>query len=406
MKLLKNELIPPSGFYASGFYSGIKKKGLDTALIYSSVPANAAGTFTTNRVKAFCVQRNMEILSSSSVIQGIVINSGNANACTGEKGRAANERLAESAASALGIPMTSVLTASTGVIGVELPVENIEKSIMDIDLSSENIEEGFKNASEAILTTDTFSKTASIQFDIEGKTVTLSGMAKGSGMIHPDMATMLSFLTTDISISPYLLSKALKKAVSDSFNMISVDGDTSTNDMALILANGQSGNSIINKTNDAYNLFLNALLTVTGFLAKSIASDGEGATKLIEIEVTGAKTVSDAKKIARAVSSSNLVKTAFFGNDPNWGRIIAAMGYSGADFNPDGVSIYFQGAPGYSCLMHNGKPHHFDRDSVMGILREKNIIVTINLSDGDSSASAWGCDLSYDYVKINAEYTT
>ncbi len=406
MNLLKDTIIPPEGFKAVGFRSGIKKSGLDTAVILSDVPAAAAGTFTTNKVKAFCVQRNTELLTQTSYFRGIAVNSGNANACTGEKGKEGNETFAEAAASITGAAPDEILTASTGVIGVDFPIEKIKESVTMLDFTKVDPEKGFKTASEAILTTDTFTKTASIQFDIDGKQVTLSGMAKGSGMIHPNMATMLSFLTTDLAINPGLLSEAIKAAVAESFNMISVDGDTSTNDMVIILANGKVGNKVIDKETDDFFTFKKALTLVCRYLAKSIAADGEGATKLLEFEVTGAKSAKDARLIARSVSSSNLVKTAFFGRDPNWGRIVAAMGYSGADFNPDGVSIYFQGAPGYACLMEKGKPHHFDTGSVTGILKEKNIFITIKLSDGDSSATAWSCDFSYDYVKINAEYTT
>jgi len=305
-----------------------------------------------------------------------------------------------------GVNPDEILTASTGVIGVDFPIEKIQASITNLKLDTTDSEKGFNAASEAILTTDTFAKRASIQFDIDGKQITLSGMAKGSGMIHPNMATMLSFLTTDLAITPELLTKAIRDAVDESFNMISVDGDTSTNDMVIILANGTAGNDIINTQNDDLEAFSKALSVLSRYLAQSIAADGEGATKLLEFEVSGAKSIKDARLIARSVSSSNLVKTAFFGMDPNWGRIVAAMGYSGADFDPDGVSIYFQGAPGYACLMENGKPHHFDKGSVMGILKEKTIYITIQLSDGNSAATAWSCDFSYDYVKINAEYTT
>lgn len=406
MNLLKDTIIPPSGFKAAGLCSGIKKNGFDTAVIFSEVPAVTAGTFTTNKVKAFCVQRNTALLEVNSYFRGIAVNSGNANACTGDKGKEGNEAFAKAAAAVTGVKPDEILTASTGVIGVDFPVEKIKESINNLKLDTTDPEEGFNTVSKAILTTDTFTKRASVQFDIDGKQITLSGMAKGSGMIHPNMATMLSFLTTDLAITPELLTKAIKNTVDESFNMISVDGDTSTNDMVIILANGKAGNKSINSENGNYVVFSKALSLLSRYLAKSIAADGEGATKLLEFEVTGAKSINDARRIARSVSSSNLVKTAFFGMDPNWGRIVAAMGYSGADFDPDGVSIYFQGAPGYACLMENGKPHHFDKDSVTGILKEKTIYITIQLSDGDSSATAWSCDFSYDYVKINAEYTT
>ncbi len=406
LKLDKDSVKIPEGFIFEGFYSGIKKDGMDTALIVSSIPAAAAGMFTTNRVHAACVSRNKKILDKDQKVRGVIVNSGNANACTGHEGAENNILMAEYAAELIGSQTEEILTASTGVIGVGLPINKIKDSLNDLNFPFKNTQDGFLHSCKAILTTDTYEKKASVSLSIDGKKCTITGMAKGSGMIHPNMATMLSFITTDIAISSEMLSKALRETVEDTFNMISVDGDTSTNDMVLIFANGLAENSEIKTTTPEYNLFIKALRMVAVYLAKSIAADGEGATKLLEAEVTGAKSKIDAQKIAKSVISSNLVKTAFFGMDPNWGRILAAIGYSGADFDPEGVSIYFQGAPGYSCLMNKGKPHDYDIDSVRGILKEKNIIITIALSDGDASATAWGCDLSYDYVKINAEYTT
>ncbi len=406
MKLEKDALLLPKGFFAEGFSAGIKKSGLDMAIIYSIEPAAVAATFTRNKVRAACIDRNKKIINHNRSVRGIMINSGNANACTGNQGEMDNEKIASLAADLLNDTPDNILTASTGVIGVPLPIKKIEAAVKKISLPPSSFENGFKNASIAIMTTDTAPKTASIRFSMDNREITLTGIAKGSGMIHPDMATMLAFITTDLAITPSLLQSILKETVDETFNMISVDGDTSTNDMVVILANGKAENSILEKDSKDYPLFKKALLMLNRHLAKSIAADGEGATKLLEVEVNGAKSIYDARKIARSVISSNLVKTAFFGMDPNWGRIISAMGYSGADFNPGGVSIYFQGAPGYSCLMHNGKPHHFDADTVKGILKEQNITITINLTDGESYATAWGCDLSYDYVKINAEYTT
>lgn len=405
--LEKNKMLLPKGFKADSFSAGLKKNNApDMAVIFSTVNTAAAGTFTTNRVRASCVSRNEKLIKQSGPIRCIIVNSGNANACTGIKGSKDNIRIAEYVAERLGIETDQVLTASTGVIGVELPMPEIEKAIKSFSLPDTPAIEGFERASRAILTTDLSEKKVTLKFTVQEKEVTITGMAKGSGMIHPNMATMLAFITTDLAISQSLLMSVLQETVEDTFNMISVDGDTSTNDMVLMMANGMAENNPVQSFSDDFKQFKKALKQVCVYLAQSIAADGEGATKLLEVEVNGAKSVIDAKKIAKAVITSNLVKTAFFGMDPNWGRIIAAIGYSGANFNPDTVSIYFQGAPGYSCLMDHGTPHEYDRETVMGILKEKNIIITINLNDGDSSAVAWGCDLSYDYVKINAEYTT
>ena len=406
LKLEKDMVKIPKGFIFEGFHSGIKKDSLDTALIASSIDATAAGMFTTNKIPASCVSRNKELLDKGHKVRGVIVNSGNANACTGPEGDQKNIHMAEYAAELIDARPEEMLTASTGVIGVDLPVEKIKKTLENMKFPMETSQDCFLRSCKAILTTDTYEKKASVSLSVDGKECIISGMAKGSGMIHPNMATMLSFITTDIKISSDMLSLALQETVNETFNMISVDGDTSTNDMVLLFANGLAGNKMIREKSTSYNLFIKGLRMLARYLAKSIAADGEGATKLLEVEVTGAKSKTDAQKIAKTVISSNLVKTAFFGMDPNWGRILAAIGSSGADFDPEGISIYFQGAPGYSCLMSKGKPHHFDMDSVRGILKEKNIFITIALSDGDASATAWGCDLSYDYVKINAEYTT
>lgn len=405
--LEKNKILLPRGFKADSFSAGLKKNNApDMAVIFSTVDSAVAGTFTTNKVRASCVSRNEKLIKQSDPMRCIIVNSGNANACTGIEGSKDNIRIAECVAKQLGIETDQVFTASTGVIGVELPMPEIEKAIKSFTLPDAPSIEGFERASRAILTTDLSEKKVTAKFTVQGKEVTITGMAKGSGMIHPNMATMLAFITTDLAISQSLLMSVLQETVEDTFNMISVDGDTSTNDMVLMMANGMAKNNPVQSSSDDFRQFKKALKQVCVYLAQSIAADGEGATKLLEAEVNGAKSVGDAKKIAKAVISSNLVKTAFFGMDPNWGRIIAAIGYSGANFNPDTVSIYFQGAPGYSCLMDHGTPHDYDRETVMGILKEKKIIITINLNDGNSSAVAWGCDLSYDYVKINAEYTT
>ena len=406
MKLETKKYILPKGFKSIGFHGSINEKNTDMAILFSETPSVFAGVFTKNRVRAACVDRNKNLLQKGNTVNAILVNSGNANACTGIKGEKDNIKLAEEMASALDISGDSVLTASTGVIGVNLPLNNMLKAVTSNVLLLNSGAESFQGAAKAILTTDLNEKYASITIKIQNQDVTISGIAKGSGMIHPNMATMLGFILTDANIDQNLLQKALKISVNKTFNMISVDGDTSTNDMVLIMGNGKAENETITEDSEDFKLFSKALLTVSKYLAKSIVRDGEGATKLVEVEVNGCKSGNDAKKIAKSVIGSSLVKTAIFGGDPNWGRIIAAMGYSGADFNPEKVSIYFQGAPGYVCVMQNGEPHHFDKGSAEAILKQKDVFITINIGGGNDSATAWGCDLSYDYVKINADYHT
>ena len=402
----KDTYILPRGFEAIGFKGKIKKEKPDMAILYSKTPSVTAGVFTKNVVRAACVDRNKELVKKGAAVSCILINSGNANACTGAKGEEDNRNLASHIANTMNIEESSILTASTGIIGVNLPVDNMHNAITEAAPLLVPTRDGLESAARAILTTDTNIKQYSITINLEGSDVTISGIAKGSGMIHPNMATMLGFIMTDADISQDLLQKALSCTVDDSFNMISVDGDTSTNDMVLLMANGEAGNKEILENTDNYKLFFESLFSVSKYLAKSIARDGEGATKLIEVEVNGCESKKDARKIAKSVIGSSLVKTAIFGGDPNWGRIIAAMGYSGAHFDPKKVSIYFQGAPGYVCVMQNGEPHHFDEGSAAAILKQKDVYITINIEDGNFSATAWGCDLSYDYVKINADYHT
>lgn len=406
MKLETKKYILPRGFKTIGFHGKIKEKNLDMAIILSDKPSVFAGVFTKNIVKASCVDRNKKILDKGKSVKAILVNSGNANACTGSRGEKDNNLLAENLAAKLKLESDSILTASTGVIGVNLPMDNMLNAVTNAVPLLASGEEEFKSTSKAILTTDLNEKYVSVTIKINNRNVTISGIAKGSGMIHPNMATMLGFIITDVKIDQNLLQKALKHSVDNTFNMISVDGDTSTNDMVLMMANGEADNTLLSENSEDYNLFCNALFSISKNLAKSIVRDGEGATKLIEVEVNGCKSEDDAKKIAKSVIGSSLVKTAFFGEDPNWGRIIAAMGYSGANFDPIKVSIYFQGAPGYVCVMQNGEPHHFDEGSAEAILKQKDVFITINIDEGEFSATAWGCDLSYDYVKINADYHT
>ncbi|MGL4791943.1 MAG: bifunctional ornithine acetyltransferase/N-acetylglutamate synthase [Anaerotignaceae bacterium] len=404
MRIIDGSVTAPKGFKATGAAIGIKKDVKDLALIISEAPATAAGCFTTNVVKATSVTRNMEIMASGTKINGVAINSGNANACTGELGKKSNEEMAECFAKCLSVEADTILTASTGVIGAIFPIETVVKGIESTYPSLGNTREHSLLAAQAIMTTDTYSKEIAVEIEIGGKTVTIGGIAKGSGMIHPNMATMLGFVTTDAVIEQNLLRELLKEDVETTYNMVSVDGDTSTNDTIVILANGMAENAIIDKKNEDYETFKNALHFVNEQLAKDLVRDGEGATKFIEANVVGAKTESDAKAIAKSVICSSLVKAAMFGEDANWGRVLCAMGYSGIKFNPETVDIVFESKKGSILLMDQGTPIVFDEEKAALILSEKEIIVNIKISEGTASAKAWGCDLSYDYVKINGDY--
>lgn len=404
MKQIKGGVTAPLGYRATGGEAGIKNGIKDMALLVSDVPAEAAGAFTTNVVKAASVVRNMEIMEKKQKIKGIVVNSGNANACTGEDGVSANEEMAQTLAKCLDVSGDAILTASTGVIGVPFPIEKVKNGIFKLISKLGNTLEDGLLAAQGIMTTDTYSKEVAVEFTLGGKTVRMGGMAKGSGMIHPNMATMLGFITTDAAIDRALLEKALKEDVKTTYNMVSVDGDTSTNDTVIVLANGMANNLMIQTENEDYETFCKALHFVNEVLAKQLVRDGEGATKFIEISVTGAATEEDAKTIAKSVVTSSLVKTAMFGEDANWGRILCAMGYSGIQFNPNMVDIVFESAAGSILLMEKGTPIVFDEEKAATILHEKEITVQITLQEGNASAKAWGCDLSYEYVKINGEY--
>lgn len=399
----------PKGFEVAGEAAGIKKSGKkDMAVIYSKNGAVASGCFTTNIVKAAPVIWDMEVLAAKNKVKAIVINSGNANACTGKQGYDDCAETAKEAGKLLKCGADEILVCSTGVIGVNLPMDKILKGVAKTISNLSATEESGRNCAEAIMTTDTYAKTASAQVEIGGKTVKFGGMAKGSGMIHPDMATMLGFVTTDCTITKEMLDAALKDCVNTTFNMITVDGDTSTNDTAIVLASGEAGNAVIEDFGEDYEIFKAALFEITRKLAIDIAKDGEGATKLMEVTVSGAKTYDDAKKIARSVTGSSLFKAALFGEDANWGRVLCAMGYSGGFFNPDDVSVYFRsyesGKPKDIMLMDKGKPVNFDEDKAKYVLKEKEIFIEITLNDGTAKATAWGCDLTYDYVKINGDY--
>lgn len=405
MKVLNKHFIEGvKGFKAAGIAAGLKKSGKkDLAVIYSEKKAVSAGVFTTNKVKAACVTLNMENIKNEST-RAIIVNSGHANACTGDKGLKDALNITEMVAKEFNISPKEVLTASTGVIGVPIPMDIMESGIKEICplVSSE----GGADAAEAIMTTDTKSKEVSVEITIGGKNVTISGAAKGSGMIKPNMATMLSFVMTDANISKEMLTKAVKDSANLSYNMISVDGDTSTNDMLLCLANGAAENKIIDEENEDYKIFKEAFDYVNTELAKKMARDGEGATKLIEAKVINACSLDTAKKCAMAVVSSNLVKAAMFGADPNWGRVLCAIGYSGGDFDPNKVDLSFKSPAGEISVFEKGENLDFDENKASEILKEESIVVCINLNDGNYSAKAWGCDLTYKYVEINGEYRT
>lgn len=404
IKILHTGITEPQGFLAVGKHIGIKSAKRDLAIIYSEKPAVWAGVFTTNVVKAAPVIRNQEILNLKENIQAIVINSGNANACTGNKGLIDNQKMADSLANCLNIDKNKVLTASTGVIGVPLPIKKIVTGIKNATQSLNNCRQSALEAASAILTTDTFSKELSVKVHLGDKTIRIGGMAKGSGMIHPNMATMLGFLTTDANISREMLNKALKDSIKDSYNMISVDGDTSTNDMVTIMANGMANNKLIDCENEDYFLFKKALDAINIALAKQIIRDGEGANKLIEVNITGTNTDQDARLMCKSILNSSLVKTAMFGEDANWGRILCAMGYSGANFNQHEVTLKFESKFGSIELMKNGKPIIFSEEKAAEILKAVELFIVIELKDGNGKATGWGCDMSYEYVRINGEY--
>ena len=402
MNIINGNVTSPKGFSAGGCEIGLKKGKKDMAVIVSEKMCTAAGCFTTNVVKAAPVLWDMEKVNNP--VKGVVANSGNANACTGEQGLKDVEATAAKLAEQIGVKAENVLVCSTGVIGVNLDMNKILPGVDKTFASVSADFAGGESASHAIMTTDTHPKTAAAEVEIGGKKVTLAGMAKGSGMINPNMATMLCFITTDCAIEKDLLDKALKSCVIDTFNMISVDGDTSTNDTVLVLANGMAENDIINSENEDYNKFVEALFYINKTLAVMCADDGEGATKLMEVNVTGCGDEKSARLIAQSVTSSNLLKCALFGEDANWGRVLCAMGYSGGKFDPMGVTINFRSAKGEINLMDNGTPIVFDEDLAAKILSEHNIYIDILLNEGNAKATAWGCDLTYDYVKINGDY--
>ena len=406
MERIEGGVTAAKGFQAAAAAAGIKYQDrADMAMVYAEAPCAAAGTFTSNLVKAAPVLWDQAIVAKDAPVHAVVVNAGIANASTGKEGMDACEKTAKAAAEKLGLQAgQEVLVASTGVIGMQLPVE---KLVAGIDALKNNLAGNVADghlAAKAIMTTDTMPKEAAVRFEIGGKTVTLGGMCKGSGMIHPDMCTMLSFLTTDCAISKTLLQEALSQDVCDTYNMISVDGDTSTNDTCLLLANGEAGNPTITEKNADYELFCLALREVNGTLARMMAKDGEGATALLEMKVIGAGTKEQAKRIARSVVSSNLVKAAIYGHDANCGRVLCAMGYAGVPYDPDRVEVVYESSAGEIRMVENGTMLSFDEALAEKILSEPEVTVIADLHEGEAEATAWGCDLTHEYVNINADY--
>lgn len=389
----------PKGFTAGATAAGIKYVGRnDMTIVYSAVPAQAAAVYTLNKFKAAPLQVTEANIGTNGMAQAIVVNSGIANAGMGTEGMSQARQVSDWTAEALQISADDVVIASTGVIGMPLPMEKMKAGIQALtEVLNEN---GGHDAARAIMTTDTVCKEMAVQLEIGGKTVTIGAMAKGSGMIHPNMATMLGFLTTDVNIEQNALKTAFKANIDDSFNMVSVDGDTSTNDMVVILANGQAGNDVLTLDSPEFPEFQAALREICTTMAKKIAADGEGATKMIECTVTGAQNREDARKCAKAVIASSLVKAAVFGNDANWGRIACAAGYSGATIDTDKVNIYI----GDIQVAKNGMGLKFDEEKATETLKQKTVRILVELNIGDVEATAWGCDLTYDYVSINADY--
>ena len=405
LKKIPGGVTAAKGFKAASTAAGIKYKDRkDMAMIYSQAPCRSAGTFTTNVVKAAPVKWDKDQVTGGAAAHAVVINAGIANACTGEEGMAYCSRTAAAAAQVLGIPQESVLVASTGVIGKQLPMDRIEAGVKAMAPLLDGSVQSGTDASRAIMTTDTKNKEVAVQVELGGVQVTIGGMCKGSGMIHPNMCTMLGFVTTDAAISKELLQEALSQDIKDTYNMISVDGDTSTNDTVLVLANGLAGNPEITEKNSDYMAFCKALNYINETLSKKMAGDGEGCTALFEVTVVGAATKDQARVLAKSVITSSLTKAAIFGHDANWGRILCAMGYSGADFDPEKVDLFFESAAGRMQIIKDGEAVDYSEEEATKILSEPEVTAIADIKMGDARATAWGCDLTYDYVKINADY--
>ena len=405
MKQIPGGVTAAKGFEAAGVEAGIKYKNrMDMALVYSQVPCKAAGTFTTNVVKAAPVKWDYQVVHESEYAQAVIINAGVANACTGAEGYGYCLETAKAAGNVFGIPQEAVLVASTGVIGMQLPMDKILNGVnLLAEAKGDSLDHGTL-ASKAIMTTDTVNKEIAVEVEIGGKTVTIGGMCKGSGMIHPNMCTMLGFVTTDVNISKELLLKALQEDVNDTYNMVSVDGDTSTNDTVLLLANGMAGNAEITEENEDYKVFCKALNFVNTYLARKIAGDGEGATALFEVKVVNAASKEEAVILSKSVVTSSLTKAAIYGHDANWGRILCALGYSGVQFDPEKVDLYFESAAGKLKIIENGVSTGYSEEEATKILSQEEVTAIADMKMGEACATAWGCDLTYDYVKINADY--
>ena len=402
MEIITGGVTAAKGFLAAGVEAGIKYQNRkDMAMVYSKVPCKAAGT---NVVKAAPVLWDKEVVESEWEAQAIVVNSGIANACTGKLGYEYCRETAGAAADALEISPQSVLICSTGVIGMQLPMEKMTEGVRMLAKAIKPGEEAGTDAAKAIMTTDTRNKQVAVKVTIGGKEVTIGGMCKGSGMIHPNMCTMLAFVTTDVNISKKLLQEALSADVQDTFNMVSVDGDTSTNDTLLVLANGQAENPEITEKGADYDTFVEALHYVNETLAKKIAGDGEGATALFEVKVIHADNKEDAKTLAKSVITSSLTKAALFGHDANWGRILCALGYSGAKFDPEAIELYLESSAGKILIFKDGMAADYSEEEATRILSCSEVTALVDMKMGEAEATAWGCDLTYDYVKINADY--
>lgn len=405
MKVITGGVTAAKGFEAAGVEAAIKYKNRkDMALIYSKKPCVMAGTFTSNVVKAAPVLWDKRVVEESPFGQAVIVNAGIANACTGKEGYEYCRKTALRASEALGIPEESVLVASTGVIGMQLPIDRIEAGIEKLVKAKTDTIEAGTQAAEAIMTTDTHSKQAAVEIEIGGVRVTLGGMSKGSGMIHPNMCTMLAFVTTDAVISKDALAKIVKEDVTDTFNMISVDGDTSTNDTLLVMANGMAENKEIKEGTPEFEAFKEAVHYINETLAKMMAGDGEGATALIEAKVIGAATKEEARILSKSVVCSSLTKAAVYGHDANFGRMVCALGYSGVTFDPDKIELFFESKAGRIQVFKEGVSTNYDEEEASEILAQPEVTILADMKMGTEEATAWGCDLTYDYVKINADY--
>lgn len=405
MEQIQGGVTAAKGFEAAGAAANIKYKDrMDMALIYSTVACRVAGTFTTNVVKAAPVLWDKEVVENSPFAQAVVVNAGIANACTGKQGMEYCREEAQTVSELLQIPENSVLVGSTGVIGMQLPMERINEGIRKLVSARDGSLEAGTTASKAIMTTDTVNKEIAVTITLDGKTVTIGGMSKGSGMIHPNMCTMLAYITTDAAISKTLLQEALSNSIIDSYNMISVDGDTSTNDTCLLLANGLAENAEITEKDADYEMFCEALNFVNMYLARKMAGDGEGATALFETTVINAATKQDARILAKSVICSSLCKTALYGHDANFGRFLCALGYSGVTFDPEKVELYFESKTGKILIYKDGAATDYSEEEATKILSDPEVTVLVDMKMGTATATAWGCDLTYDYVKINADY--